>query len=390
MSTWADADRVGEAPGNGARGAGRRWRRGVAASALFLIGGLIAIVLLKTGGSGPAPRPLATSTALVRRADVVEAQLIPGALGFAGSATVVSDVAGVVTALPRPGASIARGAPVFELDHQAAALLYGPRPVWRSFQLGMQVGPDVRALQQNLIALGDDPTRAITVDGDYDLATLAAVERWQHRSGLPVTGEVALGEILMLPGPIIVSSVTASAGSPVSAGAPLLTATSTRQTIIAQADASDLGQINAGEPVTVTLPDGQTTVPGRIAAIGAAASSPPSATSPGASGGSSQAPTAPTVPVLVRLLSTASIGGLTQGPVEVSVTTAEARGVLTVPISALLASGSGGYVVQLVDPRSGRRRPTPVNTGLFDDTAGTVQVSGRGLRVGERVQVPSG
>ena len=57
------------------------------------------------------------------------------------------------------------------------------------------------------------------------------------------------------------------------------------------------------------------------------------------------------------------------------------------PISALLAQPGGGYAVQLVNGND--RRRVAVRTGLFDETAGLVEVQGAGLAQGATVEVPA-
>ena len=73
---------------------------------------------------------------------------------------------------------------------------------------------------------------------------------------------------------------------------------------------------------------------------------------------------------------------------QVSITTATVAGALIVPVDALLVLASGGYAVEVAGP-DGARRLVPVTLGLFDDAAGTVQVSGTGLQAGQRVVVPA-
>jgi hypothetical protein len=58
-----------------------------------------------------------------------------------------------------------------------------------------------------------------------------------------------------------------------------------------------------------------------------------------------------------------------------------------VPINALFAQPGGGHAVEVV--QGGTRRRVAVRTGLFDDTAGLVEIAGPGLAQGTTVQVPS-
>jgi multidrug efflux pump subunit AcrA (membrane-fusion protein) len=73
--------------------------------------------------------------------------------------------------------------------------------------------------------------------------------------------------------------------------------------------------------------------------------------------------------------------------VTVNITTSSTSNVLVVPVGALLAQPSGGYAVEVVGAGNARRL-VPVTVGLFDDTAGLVQVAGN-LKPGERVVVPN-
>lgn len=88
----------------------------------------------------------------------------------------------------------------------------------------------------------------------------------------------------------------------------------------------------------------------------------------------------------VRLTDAAAAGGMDQAPVTVYITTAAARSVLAVPVTALLAR-PGGYVVEVAGPGA-TRRYVPVTPGIFDDNSGLVEVSGA-LTPGQRVVVAS-
>jgi multidrug efflux pump subunit AcrA (membrane-fusion protein) len=61
--------------------------------------------------------------------------------------------------------------------------------------------------------------------------------------------------------------------------------------------------------------------------------------------------------------------------------------VLAAPITALLAQPGGGYAVDVV--AGGARRRLPVRTGLFDEAAGLVELTGAGLTAGMTVAVPA-
>jgi peptidoglycan hydrolase-like protein with peptidoglycan-binding domain len=389
----------------------RRVRAGLLAGVLILVvaGGGWAVarggLLGRPAAATPTPE-VPTGTATVARTDVVERQQVAGTLGYGDSVTVPGQSAGgggssgaggggqtqdgILTRLPAVGAVLARGQALYEADGHPVPLWYGSRPAWRAFQLGMTDGPDVRQLEANLVALGYDPNRAVTVDRHFGWATAAAVKRWQRASGRAQTGAVPLGQVVFLPGPIRVATVTATVGAPLPAGTAILTATSTRPLVTVALETALRQLVRRGDRVQVTLPDGNS-VRGTVASVGRVANQPNTGTGTegqgqGQSGngnGSGQA----TVSVTIRLADPKAAANLDQAPVQVAITTQAARGVLAVPINALLAQPGGGYAVQVLEGGSGRL--VAVRIGLFDETAGLVEVQGAGLAQGATVQVPA-
>jgi hypothetical protein len=240
--------------------------------------------------------------------------------------------------------------------------------------------------------LGFDPDRAITVDGRYSGATAAAVKRWQRATSRARTGAVALGQVVFLPGPIRVATVTATAGAPVPAGTAILTASPTRPLVTVALDAAMQQLVRRGDRVEVVLPDGKTTQ-GTVATVSRVATQPSTGSgqnrqSEGQSGnGSGNGSGQATVQVTIRLAAPRAAANLDQAPVQVAITTQAHKGVLAVPINALLAQPGGGYAVRVLD--GGSRRLVAVRTGLFDETAGLVEVQGAGLAEGATVQVPA-
>jgi hypothetical protein len=155
---------------------------------------------------------------------------------------------------------------------------------------------------------------------------------------------------------------------------------STRRVVTIALDAAQQTSVKVGDPVSITLPDNSTT-PGHVSYVGTVATTPASDQGGGA-------PSTPTIEVDVTPDDPAATGRLDQAPVDVSITTATVRNVLAVPVDALLALAGGGYAVEEVEP-GGVRRLVGVSVGLFDDAAGTVQVSGGALAAGQRVVVPT-
>ena len=371
-----------------------------------LVAGLTAGTLVGVNALHPASpagtSDTATGTASVIRTNIANTVQLDGSLTYGGSYTVVNQAPGTAyTALPAAGTVIGRGQRLYEVDGTAVALFYGARPEWRALAEGVTPGPDVAQLDRNLIALGYGTY--LTVSDYYTGATAYAVELWQQAAGLPVTGTVPLGQIAFAPGPLRVSDVTASVGSSPQPGVAVLTATSPVPVVIAQLPVNQEYLVHAGEQVTVTMPDGVTTTHGVVTAVSSVATAGSggqdnggqgSQPQPGASQGTPNSGGGPggsqnTVALTVRLIHPGADGNLDQAPVSVDIVSAQARHVLAVPISALVALAGGGYAVEVVHGSGPQAtsRLVPVQTGLYSDTQ--VQVSAPGLTAGEKVEVPS-
>jgi hypothetical protein len=316
------------------------------------------------------------------------------------------------TWLPKAGQVIRQDQHVYSVSGEPVPLLYGPIPAYRAFYVGMSDGADVGELTRDLIALGYGD--GLAPSDHYSPATAAAVERWQKARGLPATGEILLGEVVFEPGPIRVTSVTASDGSPVGGGGgasgagsggggggTVLTATGTTPVVTVDLDVTQEYLVKPGDAVSVVLPDGTSTVGGRVKTVGNVATCPggsgtgtggsgtggsPAGQSPCSSAGSSGSSNTPTVTVTITLDRTPPGATLDQAPVNVNITSQRADNVLAVPVNALVALAGGGFGVDVVTS-SGAVRLTGVTTGLYSSTL--VQVSGPGITAGTRVEVPS-
>ncbi|HTX84437.1 MAG TPA: peptidoglycan-binding domain-containing protein [Streptosporangiaceae bacterium] len=324
----------------------------------------------------------------------------------ADQATLSSDQATAVnpgttyTWLPQPGQVIRQDQAVYSVSDQPVPLLYGSVPAYRAFYGGMSDGGDVGELTHDLITLGYGD--GLVQSDHYSKATAAAVARWQQALGLPVTGQILLGEVIFEPGPIRVTTVTSSAGTSVgggpsgngAGGGTVLTATDTAPIVTIDLDVTQEYLVKPGDAVSVVLPDGTTTVAGRVQSVGSVATCPGgSGTGTGSGGGGGQSPCAsggsnsgPAVPVTITLDSVPSGTALAEAPVNVNITSQRADNVLAVPVNSLLALVGGGFGVDVVTA-SGAVRLTAVTTGLYSSTL--VQVSGHGITAGMRVEVPS-
>ncbi|MFI5892940.1 peptidoglycan-binding protein [Actinoplanes sp. NPDC051513] len=352
------------------------------AAALAVAGTAGAGWWLRSNPATPAAAGVPTGAATVTRTDLSTTTVVTGTLGFTGTYPVYwqgSGAPGTVTWLPRPGRVIARGQPVFAVDNRPVRLLYGDRPAWRELALGVTAGPDVRALETNLVALGHATADDLTVDGRFTRATYAAVRRWQRAIHQPVTGRVELGAVTFQPGRLRVTTVAAQVGGPATgdAGNRLLDATSTNAAVTLAVPVTDTHLVHLHDAVTVTLPAGDT-VPGRVTELSTVATQ-PSENDPG------RGSQLPTVAARVTLGRQVAGADLDQAPVEVHVTSDSVEDVLAVPITALVALAGGGYGIYLLD--GGARRLIGVTPGLFSETL--VEVKGDGLSEGATVEVPA-
>src|SRR5262249_55930030 len=174
---------------------------------------------------------------------------------------------------PAPGTVIGRGQPVYKADNRPVPLFYGRLPLYRPLQAG-DVGADVTEVERNLAALG---YAGVTVDRYYTAATAAAVWAWQHDNGLAPTGVFTPAEVVLAAGRVRVAAFRGPRGG--RAAGPVLAYTGTRRVVQVALDVAVQRLARRGAAATVTLPGG-TTVPGRVAAVGAVATAGQSAGDP--------------------------------------------------------------------------------------------------------------
>ncbi len=363
-----------------ARASRRRRRGGWVAAGIVVVLAAGAVSAWQAGvfsaaaspGAGRAAGAPAPATAAVSRLDIAATTPVGGTLGYAGSWTVTGHGGGTLTWLPRAGRVIRQGHALYRVDNGSpVVLLYGRVPDWRALAEGVR-GADVAQLNHDLVNLGYADRADIAGLGwdYYSWETRYAVQQLEEHLGVSSPpGSLSWGRVVFEPQALRVSQVTGSLGGP--ASGPVLQATSDRHVVTVPLDASGQSEVNKGDAVTVTLPDGATT-PGTVSSVGKVAST--SGQRQGA-----------TIPVQVKLTHPGAVGRLDQAPVTVHITTATVRNALVVPVSALLARSPGRYVVEVAGAGN-TRRWVPVQPGIFDDASGLVQVTGA-LRPGQRVVV---
>jgi hypothetical protein len=348
----------------------------------------------------------ATSTFTVRRGSLTEQTQEDATLGSGGSYTVVvpgsssgggsssGSGAQTFTSLPQAGQVIRQGQVLYQINESPVVLLHGSVPAYRDLSEGM-TGGDVAELNADLVKLGYATAAALGPASGRDYfssETAYALGLLQSHLGLAETGTLPLGQAVFLPSAIQVTGLGTGTvpGGSAAAGAVVLTASSLTPVVTIDLDASLQSEVAMGNKVSITLPDGSVT-PGVISQISTVASSSSSSSSSssgngnGNGNGNGTSGSVATITVLVSLTDPSAAGHLNQAPVEVTITTGSVSNALIVPVDALLAQPGGGYAVEVTGP--GGHHLVAVTPGIFDDAAGTVQVTGN-LTPGQHVVVP--
>ena len=375
-----------------------RWRR----SHRLLAGGgavtlvVVAVAAISTGAVDPfggegagddvARAAAATgSTATVAGGRLSSQVYANGTLGYAARPdgtpyAIVNQREGAYTSLPDVPHVARCGEELYRVDDVPVLLLCGDVPAWRSLYAGM-AGPDVRQLNRNLVKLGYATEDELDPESDcFGSATSHALGELQEGRGLAWTGSLELGDAVFAPGPLRITTVTATLGTSARAGAPIAQATSTRRRVDVDLRATQASSVDVGDAATITLPDNRTTT-GVVRRVGTVASA-----GEAESGGSDSS--GATIPVALELDRPRAAGRLDGAPVGVQITTGRVRDALSVPVTALVARAGGGYAVETV-AGDGRRELVPVRLGMFDPAGGRVQVKSPRLSAGQRVVVPA-
>lgn len=231
------------------------------------------------------------STAVVERANVIDIEELDATLNYVDrvsfahrvdpdidvitntvgqgrfSQTVSTEVevpgSRAITDLPDVGALLAPGDVLYETDSTPVYLVQGTVAAWRTMNVDV-VGIDVEQLEQHLID-GGWATEDLEVDGEWTSLTTDAVELWQDETDQEVTGEVALGDLWFIDGPIRVVEVVATVGAPVADRDQVLTYTSDDRRV--EVSLAELPEgLLAADGVDVELPN-RVTVPGVVSSV---------------------------------------------------------------------------------------------------------------------------
>ncbi|WP_244375777.1 efflux RND transporter periplasmic adaptor subunit [Streptomyces ficellus] len=311
-----------------------------------------------------------SATATVQRGDLTDSSRQTGTLGYAKERRINAGPSGTLTWIAGAGSTIERDERLYEVDGRPVRLMYGSGPMYRTLKPGDE-GRDVEELEENLRDLGLGS--GLAVDDTYTEGTADAVRRWQESHDLKQTGRVGPDQVAFASGSVRVKETGGAVGDPVGPGKPVLTVTGAERVVRFQLPVSDGSLAKTGTKVTVELPDG-TSAPGEVTGVGKTAKT-----------SDDPQDKTPKIDITVSFDDPAKVRAFDQSPVTVNLTGQTRKGVLSVPVNALLALPGGGFGVEVVE--GGRSRDVKVELGMFSD--GRVEVSGGGLREGMKVGVPS-
>jgi hypothetical protein len=381
----------------------------------------------------PAAVPVQTTT--ITRTNLATTLSVEGKLGYGTERPVKAGADGEVTWLPKSNRTVSRGEQLFRVNDQPVMLFYGRTPLFRALDRTGLVGRDVKVVADNLRALGysigeqpavgtmvrqapidtstgtggddggdsadddsaDDDSRSGGDKGDaggdvpptgtsdrsrsakrvrvrvrpgdavLTSSLRAAIKRWQGDIGATPTGVLEHGAVVVRAQRLRISAVSGQLGDP--ADGPLISVTRTTKVVTVSVKAAELESVRGSKKVTVTLPSGDPTS-GRVGSISRVVATPDGQD------------TEPSSTATITLDHPSTIRHLDSASVQVQFTTEARKGVLAVPVGALLALREGGYALQV---QGGNL--LPVTVGLF--AKGMVEVSGTGVKEGITVVTTS-
>lgn len=337
----------------------------------IIITAIIAAVLLGTGGvvvltrvassqaNAEPPKAEPSKTAPVKKTNLADQQSISGQLGYGAERALAGRKGGTITGLPEQGSVVDRGKPLYWADAKPVPLFYGSLPLYRDLEAGMPNGPDVKVVEENLAALGFKDFG--TPDEKFTSYTASAIKKWQKALGLEQNGKLGQGDVVVQPGAVRVSALSAQLGAP--AAGDLMKVTGTERAVTVELDTNKQRLAKVGEKVELSIPGGKPTT-GTIQSV---------TKTPG--NGMDQKPK---LVLTIAVDDPAAAEGVDSATVSTVFTVGKKQNVLAVPIGALLALAEGGYGVETED-----RRIIKVTVGLF--AKGQVEVTGEGLREGMKV-----
>lgn len=206
-----------------------------------------------TGLESPAPIVVRVESATLHRE-----LAFPATGGWDVVGTMRSPAGGLVTAVVARSGLLEAGDVAIRLNERPMVVVPGEVPAFRALRLGDK-GRDVRALKAFLAGQGYEVGSG---PGRFTAQTERAVRRWQKHLGLPVTGVVALGDVLFVSRQTLVAplrwSDAIAPGAPIGPGTPILESLAAQPTLSLEFGGSPPEALEPGMAVEVTFPNGET------------------------------------------------------------------------------------------------------------------------------------
>lgn len=165
--------------------------------ALFLAGlltGIVAGAYVIGRSTQPPEPPSVRDSFIVQDGTLSRSLRLPAVASWTVLGTVRSPAGGIITEIVTASGVFQPGDVVLRINERPMVVIPGSVPAFRDMTVGTR-GRDVAALQAYLGELGyqvDD------VGDTYTQVTETAVRGWQEALGLPATGTVSLGDVLII------------------------------------------------------------------------------------------------------------------------------------------------------------------------------------------------
>ena len=231
-------------------------------------------------------------------------------------------------------------------------------------------GPDIEALETNLVALGHDPDSELEIDQAWDDATTEAVNRWLAAIGRDETGRTTPELFQFVEVGSVVTGHLVAIGDEVDDSEAVLEIGHSQRRVTTTIGANDQDLVTIGDTVAIQLPDG-TETPGAIVEIATSASQT-------GDGGAE-------IALEIEPLEPAGLGLLVEAPVRIVIERERTDAVLAVPTASLIGLIGGGHAVEVVIA-DGATQLVAVELGETAD--GWIQITAGQLSEGDQVVIP--
>lgn len=168
---------------------------------------------------------------------------------------VVQPGSGTVSGLLTPGTAIAHGDVVMQLDGTPVVAVTNGSPVDAAIIDAMASG-DNQVLEQALVFFGFDPDGVVVIDGEGDLATIAAVNRWRRSSGFGEAFAIGPQFYLQMPRDAVVATIYVPDGAAIARGTLVYTVTSSTARVRADVAVDEAADLATGQTVALETSDG--------------------------------------------------------------------------------------------------------------------------------------